>query len=45
MRLYTQEEMLVNQLGGVSRYNPVKGLFDSWLTLAERAGHYYKSIG
>jgi hypothetical protein len=28
----TQVETLVNQLGGVSQYNPVKGLFDSWLT-------------
>jgi len=33
MRLYTDRvDVLVNQLGGVSRYNPVKGLFDSWLT-------------
>jgi len=28
----TQVDALVNQLGGVSRYNPIKGLFDSWLT-------------
>jgi hypothetical protein len=31
MRLCTQVDTLVNQLGGVSRYNPVKGL-GSWLT-------------
>jgi hypothetical protein len=32
MRLRTQVDMLVNQLGGVSRFIPVKGLFGSWLT-------------
>jgi hypothetical protein len=34
MRLCTQVDTLVNQLGGVSQYNPVKGLYGSWLTPA-----------
>ena len=33
MRLRTQVDMLVNQLGGVSRYDPVKGLLVAGLPL------------
>ena len=32
MRLCTQVDMLLNQLGGVLRYAPIKGLVGSWLT-------------
>ena len=45
MRLYTQVDALVNQLGCVSRYNPVKELAGLPLILSERVEHHYKSMG
>ena len=32
MRLHTEDDILLNQLGGVLQYTPVKGLVGSWLT-------------
>ena len=46
MRLCTQVDMLLNQLGGVLRYNPVKGLVAGLPLIGTKGGALgYKSVG